>query len=540
MKTVKIVTTVVILFLTPFLLLHCNSRSASNNAEEAFTSVIPKPVSVTPTGDRFFITDNTSIVAVGNDEVKNVAEYFAGILRTPTGFDIPVTTGKSENDEDAIYLSLTSRQDLGREGYELVIGEDDVKLTANSAEGLFRGVQTIRQLLPAKIEHTSKVGGPWEMAAGTIIDYPEYEWRGSMLDVSRHFFGVEDVKKYIDYISYYKMNKLHLGLSNDQGWRIEIKSWPKLTEVGGSTQVGGGKGGFYTQEQYKEIVAYAQSRYITIIPEIDLPGHTNAALASYNELLPGPPIKREAGDPTAELGAKPVAGKLYTGIEVGFSTLDYKKEITFKFINDVIREISAITPGPYFHIGGDEAAITKKPDYIAFVNRFREIVKANGKQMVGWEEISQGDIDSTVIIQHWDSREHAVRGAEKGAKIIFSPAKKTYLDMQYDSTTRLGLHWAAYIEVDSSYMWDPATRIPEINKEQIIGVEAPLWTETIVTMDDIEYMAFPRLPGIAEIGWSASSKRDWNDYKNRLALQGRRWKEMGIDYYPSPTVHWME
>jgi hexosaminidase len=540
MNPTKFITGVALFFATPFVLSSCNSRSASNDAEAAFESIIPKPVSAKATGYRFFITEETSVVSENDPEAKAVAELFASWLRKPTGFAIPVTTSEPENQKDLIRMLLVNKQDLGKEGYELVVGQDDVKLSANTPEGLFRGVQTIRQLLPAKVESLKKQAGPWEMAAGTITDYPEYEWRGSMLDVARHFFGVEDVKKYIDYISYYKMNRLHLGLSNDQGWRIEIKSWPKLTEIGGSTEVGGGEGGFYTQEQYKEIVEYAKSRYIIIIPEIDLPGHTNAALASYNELLPGPPIKREAGDPTTELSDKPVAGKIYTGIEVGFSTLDYKKEVTFKFVSDVIREVAAITPGPYFHIGGDEAAITKKPDYIAFVNRFKQIVQANGKQMIGWEEISQGDIDSTVIVQHWDSEEHARRAAEKGAKIIFSPAKKTYLDMQYDSTTRLGLHWAAYIEVDSSYIWDPATRIPQIERGQILGVEAPLWTETIETMDDVEYMAFPRLPGIAEIGWSASSKRDWNEYKNRLAFQGKRWKEMGIDYYHSPTVHWME
>jgi hexosaminidase len=198
-------------------------------------------------------------------------------------------------------------------------------------------------------------------------------------------------------LSYYKINILHLHLSDDQGWRIEIKSWPNLTAIGGQSQVGGGKGGFYTQEQYKDIVAYAQSRFITIVPEIDLPGHTNAALVSYKEeLLPGPSIKLEAGEKS-----RPVAGQPHIGTEVGFSTLSLKKESTMKFVSDVIREISAITPGPYFHVGGDEAAVTKKPDYIEFVNRFKEIVNANGKIMVGWEEIAQGDLDSTAITQYW-------------------------------------------------------------------------------------------------------------------------------------------
>src|SRR5690606_28329108 len=223
----------------------------------------------------------------------------------------------------------------------------------------------------------------------------------------------------------------------------------------GQSEVGGGKGGFDTQEQYKEIVAYAQSRFITIVPEIDLPGHINAALVSYpDELLPGPPLKAEPG------AKKPVAGQPHYGMEVGFSTLSLKKEMTFKFVNDVIREISEMTPGPYFHVGGDEAAVTPKPDYIAFVNQFREIVRANGKTMIGWEEIAQADLDSTNIAQFWHSRSYAKMAADKGARLIFSPSTKVYLDMQYDSTSRIGLHWAAYIEVDSSYQWDPATLVP--------------------------------------------------------------------------------
>ena len=357
-----------------------------------------------------------------------------------------------------------------------------------------------------------------------------------MLDVARHFFAVQDVKRYIDLLSLYKINILHLHLSDDQGWRIEIKSWPNLTAIGGQSQVGGGKGGFYTQEQYKEIVAYAQSRFITIVPEIDLPGHTNAALVSYpDELLPGPPIKMEQGDKP-----KPVAGLPHYGMEVGFSTLSLKKESTFKFVNDVIREISEITPGPYFHIGGDEAAVTPKPDYITFINRFKEIVNANGKIMIGWEETAQADLDSTTIVQFWHSRDYAKMAAEKGARIIFSPSTKVYLDMQYDSTSRIGLHWAAYIEVDSSYQWDPETLVPGIGRESIIGVEAPLWTETVLTMDDIEYLAFPRLAGVAEIAWTPASARSWDEYRARLANHARPWKAMGIDFYRSPRVDWAD
>lgn len=515
-----------------FLVAACSdSKPASPEAKLAFARVIPKPVSANATGKIFPITENTIIVAdPSSTGLQEVATYLADALRTITGFSLKVAP---EVEEGAIVLTLHGgSSSLGDEGYELQVGENQIKIIANKPAGIFYGIQTLRQIIADDEASNSE----WEVETGIITDSPEYSWRGSMLDVARHFFSVGDVKRYIDLLSYYKINILHLHLSDDQGWRIEIKSWPNLTAIGGQSQVGGGKGGYYTQEQYQDIVAYAQSRFITIVPEIDLPGHINAALASYpEELLPGPPIRMEAGEKP-----RPVAGQPYTGIEVGFSTLSLKKELTFQFVNDVIREIAAITPGPYFHIGGDEAQVTKKPDYITFINRFREIVRANGKIMVGWEEIAQADIDSTAIAQFWHSQDYARMAADKGARIIFSPSTKVYLDMQYDSTSRIGLNWAAYIEVDSSYQWDPATLVPGIERTQIIGIEAPLWTETVVTMDDIEYLVFPRLPAIAEIAWTPSSSRNWDDYKVRLANHASLWKALGIDFYRSPKIQWAD
>jgi hexosaminidase len=514
-----------------FLVAACNnSKPTSPEAKLAFDRVIPKATSANASGKTFLITGKTTIVA--DSSLSDVANYLAENLKAITGLSINLS---SEAQDGSIILSIQGgSSSLGDEGYELQIDENQIKIVANKAAGVFYGIQTLRQIIADKDDKASR--NEWEVATGTISDHPEYAWRGSMLDVARHFFSVEDVKRYIDLLSYYKINILHLHLSDDQGWRIEIKSWPNLTAIGGQSQVGGGKGGFYTQEQYKEIVAYAQSRFITIVPEIDLPGHTNAALVSYkDELLPGPSIKLEAGEKS-----RPVAGQPHIGTDVGFSTLSLKKESTFKFVNDVIREIASITPGPYFHVGGDEAAVTKKPDYIEFVNRFKEIVNANGKIMIGWEEIAQADLDSTAIVQYWHSSNYAKMGAEKGAKILFSPSTKAYLDMQYDSASRIGLHWAAYIEIDSSYQWDPATLVPGIEREQIIGVEAPLWTETVVNMDDIEYLVFPRLPGIAEIGWTPSSSRNWDDYKVRLSNHAKPWKAMGIDFYRSAKVPWAD
>lgn len=515
------------------------SNPVSPEGRVRFESVIPRPVSATLKGNTFTLTNQTRIVTVGSGkEIAEIANFLAQKLRPATGFDLKVSTAGGNSESGTISLRLAEDAELGPEGYEISVDEDRISISANTPVGLYWGVQTLRQLLPAEIEGNTPVQQVvWEVATGTIRDYPQYSWRGSMLDVARHFFEVEDVKRYIDLISLYKMNTLHLHLSDDQGWRIEIKSRPNLANIGGRTQVGGGEGGYYTQEDYARIVDYARSRFITIIPEIDMPGHINAALVSYKELNPGPPINREPGsqDPN-----KPTPGAVYTGTEVGFSTLDIKKKVTFEFVNDVLRELAQMTPGPYLHIGGDEAAATKKADYIAFINRFKEIVEANGKKMIGWEEIAQANLDSTVTVQYWHSPAYAKMAAEKGAKLVFSPAEKVYLDMQYDSTTKLGLHWAAYIEVDSSYMWDPATHVEGIDRRQILGVEAPLWSETLVTMDDIEYMLFPRLPGVAEVAWTDAGKRSWDEYKTRLAHQSKRWEVMDINYYRSPKVPWQE
>ena len=512
------------LFLLPVAIVSCNNTKPQETP--TLQNLIPKPVSVTAGDGVFALTDKAGIYVEGDSlqELLKIGGYLAGKLKPATGFALNVSVMKDTPMAGNIYLSIASNDTaLGNEGYELTITKELIKLTANKPAGLFYGVQTIRQLLPAKAELSTAQEGPWQIATGTIRDYPTYAYRGSMLDVGRHFFGVDDVKRYIDLIAFYKMNMMHLHLSDDQGWRIEIKSWPNLTAHGGSTEVGGGKGGFYTQEQYKDIVKYAAGRYITVIPEIDMPGHTNAALASY-----------------AELNCNDTATQLYSGTDVGFSTLCASKDVTYKFIDDVVRELAEITPGPWIHIGGDESHATKKEDYITIINKAQDIVKAHGKKVIGWDEIAISTVQPNSTAQYWADAENSKEAVKKGAKIIMSPATKTYLDMQYDSTTRLGQHWAAYIEVDSAYIWNPATLVPGITKENILGVEAPLWTETITKMDDIEYMVFPRLPGYAEIGWSTAAGRSWDEYKVRLGNSAPRLKAMGIDYYPSKLVPWVQ
>jgi len=501
-------------------------------------SIIPKPVSIVPTRTSFTLSSSTTIVAP--PELKGTADYLSERLNKELGINVTVATESSQRGDNISLVLISGDGELGDEGYELVIEEESVTINANKPAGIFYGVQTLLQIAP--VPDKAQQSEAATLATGTIRDYPNYSWRGTMLDVSRHFFGVDDVKRVIDLISYYKMNVLHLGLSNDQGWRIEIKSWPNLALHGGSTQVGGGKGGYYTQEQYKDIVAYAASRYITIVPEIDLPGHINAALASYGELNGGIVVPKEGRlvvpSTSGILDGKNKPTDLYTGIEVGWSTLRLDKPATFKFVNDVLRELAAITPGPYVHIGGDEAHVTKKDDYIQFINKFREIVQANGKKMVGWEEVAQGNIDEGVVAQYWHSEKYMEMAVEKGANIILSPSKHAYLDMQYDSTTRIGLHWAAYVEVDEAYNWDPQAEVKDVDPKKILGVEAALWTETVENMTDIEFLTFPRLPGIAEIGWSPAEGRSWYEYKVRLGAHGPRMRAWEIDYYPSKRVDW--
>ncbi len=475
------------------------------------TAFIPLPVRVEATGDVFRLTSGVKIYAQG--ELASSAQFLASELEGIIGTK-PVVKLSADPPRRGIYLSDSGADD---ESYELQIEKKRVSLTGSPA-GRFYGIQTFLQTLPA-----ARSEGVVYIPTGVVNDQPYYAYRGAMLDVARHFFPVEDVKKYMDYLAMYKMNVLHLHLSDDQGWRIEIKSWPDLTVIGGSSEVGGGEGGYYTQEEFRDLVQYAVDRHITIVPEIDMPGHTNAALASY-----------------AELNCDGKATELYTGTRVGFSTLCIDKEITYQFVDDVVREIAEMTPGPYFHMGGDESHSTPLEDYIPFVERVQDIVVSYNKKVIGWDEIAHSDLAEGAIVQFWANEENTAMGIEKGAKVIMSPAKRAYIDMKYDSTTVLGLAWAAYIEVDDGYTWDPENYSPAIKRENILGVETPLWSETVTNLKEVEYMIFPRLPGYAEIGWTAPDQRIWEEYKFRLAAHGERFEALDITYYRSPLVPWKE
>ena len=490
-------------------------------APESFR-VVPGAVfaidSLTPVVVRIAGSAADADTAAASRIASGLSAMLAGEARAPARVLAPADTVPAR----AIVLLLdgASAQGLGGEGYDLRVTAEEVRITAPRPAGLYYGVQSFRQLLPPSVEHRAALRRRLVAPAVHVTDTPRYPWRGAMLDVSRHFLEVEDVKRYIDVMALYKLNRLHLHLSDDQGWRVEITSWPNLARHGGSSEVGGGPGGFYTQAELRDLVQYARERFIEIVPEIDVPGHTNAALASY-----------------PELNCDSIAPPRYTGIRVGFSALCVSREEPYRFLADVVREIGAIT-GPWFHIGGDEVERLTHAEYLQFIERAQSIVRGAGKTMIGWGEIAPAALDRETIVQHWRKDSSFVHAA-RGGRVIISAGPKMYLDMKYDSTTILGLQWAGRIEVRDSYDWDPATYLPGVSPEGVLGVEAPLWSETLEKREDFEFMAFPRLVAVAEVGWSRPQVRVWDDFRLRLAAHGPRLAALGVNYYRSPQVPWV-
>lgn len=501
---------------------------------------VPSNVSVAP-GLPFVFSSGTRIVADGPTDLLKTGEWFARLLRKSAGFPLPVQrmARASATSGNVILLRIDTgafAEAMGsarNEAYTLEISADTVRITGRSPAGVFYGASTLRQLLPWGIEaeHSAyRLYASLSVPAGRIVDAPRFAWRGSMLDVARHFFTVDEVKQHIDLMALYKLNRLHLHLADDQGWRIAITSWPGLTKVGGRTEVGGAPSGFYTKADYAEIVRYAAARHIMVVPEIDMPGHTNAAIAAYPRLgcsRPTPSIFGEGTQPTG----------VYTGIRVGWSALCPDKAITWRFVNDVVREISAMTPGPYFHIGGDEVEVLNQAQYARFVERAQNIVRKHGKTMIGWEEVGKAKLRAGSIAQLWRS-DTALLAVKQGNQLIMSPGPRTYLDMKYTATTEVGLKWAGFIELRTAYEWDPATHSAGLSEPSILGVEAPLWSETISNLNAAQYLLVPRLPALAEVAWSPQAQRNWDGFRTRIAAHAPRWRLLGINFFASPQVEW--
>jgi len=540
MKKKKYYRLLSLLFAFQMLLTSCASQNNNVTDDSSTIALIPLPLEYYLSEGDFVLEEDCVIYVVGNTEdetnqLHRTAEYLAKKFRTSTGYSLPVNNGQPSSNTYILLTTVDGDVELGNEGYQLTVTPNHITLLAYQPEGAFRGIQTLRQLFPASIEKSEVVNDViWSVPCSEIRDKPEYDYRSTQLDVARHFFTVDEVKRHIDNIVQYKINTLHLHLTDDQGWRLEIngsrygEDYSALTEIGGSTCAHyileddgtcSGKGGYYTQDDFKELVSYAAERYVEIIPEIDMPGHAWAALSSLNFLNPNG-VKQNGP---------------WKGIEVGFSSFDCNAESTYQFIEDVISQISEISPSKYIHIGGDEANNTSKEDYTYFVNRVTEIAKKYNKIPIGWQDYDQSVEDKeTAIGQFWGTSKGNGSNLITDMNYIISPANYAYLDMQYpNDTSGLGLSWAGKISIQKAYEWDPTDYG---DKSQIIGVEAPLWTETLRTTDQIDYMVFPRLAGIAEIGWTPKDMRSWKDYKSRLIAQAVRLENQGINFYKDKAI----
>ena len=518
MRAVRL--TLCLVLALPLVTATASAAGSSGRPVITLRGVLPAVAEAMPDpATRFRLTADTVITADG--AAAAVADRLADALRPATGFPLPVRTADAGRT-----IALLLEPGHPDEGYRLDVRDDRVELGATRPAGLFAGVQTLRQLLPPEIEADTPQRRRWTVPGGRIRDHPRYAYRGAMLDLARHFHQPAEVRAYIDRISRFKINHLHLHLSDDQGWRIRIDSWPRLTEVGGApgTGVGGRGGGFLTKDDYRGLVRYAADRFVTIVPEVDMPGHVNAAQVAYPSLT-----------------CDGVAPKPRTDMRVGYSSLCAGAEITYRFADDVIRELAEMTPGPYLHIGGDESFATPHGSYLTFQRRVLPLVRAHGKIPFGWHEIAQSPVASGSVLQFWGrerSNPTVAAAVAAGARLVLSPADRTYLDMRYDKLTPGGLDWAGPIEVRKAYDWDPGRLLEGVPAESVLGVEAPLWSETLHDLADIEFLAFPRLVAIAELGWSPQATHDWESFRARLGAYGPRWSRQGVRFHRSPQIQW--
>ncbi|MFD0939295.1 beta-N-acetylhexosaminidase [Pedobacter boryungensis] len=563
-------------FTVPFLLLlfvninifaqsiESNSETFANNEPitNSEIAIIPEPVSVIKQTGHFVLPANIVIQASKSPELKQTVAFLQERLSTPTGYYI--STISTPTTTATFKLILNEKQDatLGAEGYNVTVGLKQVTIRANKPAGLFYGVQTVLQLLPKEIESKEEVKGiKWTMPCVEITDYPRLGWRGLMFDVARHFFTKQEVKQYIDAMVRYKYNVLHLHLADDEGWRIEIKGLPKLTEVGAWNvkRVGSfgdfipptadeprNYGGFYTQEDIKELVAYAKERFVDIMPEIDVPGHSLAAIASYPELSCTPEAvnyKVRSGEKIMDWsrGAPPLG--------LVDNTLCPANEKVYVFLDTVFTQIAKLFPFPYIHVGGDEVArnFWEKNDQIKelmkreglktipevqgyFEKRVEQIIVSKGKKFMAWDEVLEGGVSPTAAVMSWRNMQHGTEAAKAGHEVVMSPTQYAYIDyMQADAITEPKVY--ASLRLSKAYEFDP---IPEgVNPIYIKGGQANLWTEQVYNIRQAEYMTWPRGFAIAESVWSPKEKKNWTNFFARTEQHFKRLDIAETKYAPS-------
>ncbi|MBL7709240.1 MAG: family 20 glycosylhydrolase [Chitinophagaceae bacterium] len=526
----------------------------------AAISVIPQPVSLVRGAGYFTLPGNGVIIAAKNEEVKRMATDLAAKLSKGLN-KITVKEGTAVQPK-SISLLLVNDKSIRKDGYRLKVTTGGVSLSANEPSGIFYGIQTLLQLFPTLVERKADVmvDDKWVLPVVTIEDHPRFGWRGLMLDVSRHFFTVAQVKDYIDQMVKYKFNLLHLHLTDDQGWRIQIKSLPKLTEVGAwrvertgtfgtlsKPEAGEAAtyGGFYTQEDIKELVKYATDRFVNILPEIDVPGHSLAAIAAYPELscTPG----EYYVSPGDRFMVWPGGGQHFYGLID--NTLCPANEKVYEFMEKVFTEVAQLFPFEYIHMGGDETArnFWEKTDAIKammqkenlknldevqsyFVKRMEKIINSKGKKMIGWDEILDGGLAPNAAVMSWRGMKGGIEAARQGHEVVMSPTDFAYIDyMQGDAAIEPPVY--ATLRLKKAYQFDP---LPEgIDASLVKGGQANLWTEQVYNTRHLQYMTWPRGFAIAEALWSPKEKRDWNDFAKRTEQHFARLTAAEVKYAPS-------
>lgn len=526
----------------------CIGTESTQNTPEI--SIIPRPVTLERTTGNFNISKTTTIMVENpDDELIRVAIMFAERLKTAGGLILNVVETHEFSPGKNVILFTTTGADssFGKEGYQLSVSRNNVLIKAPTAAGLFYGMQTIFQLLPEQIEGSAlSTDIRWQIPCVEITDNPRFSWRGMHLDVGRHFVPVEFIKKYLDNMAMHKLNTFHWHLTEDQGWRIEIKKYPKLTEVGAwrkETLIGHVKdkphkfdgkphGGFYTQDEAREIVQYAKERFITVVPEIEMPGHAKAAIASYPEL---------------GVTGKPVEVATYWGI---FPDIYNVEESTFSFLEDVLTEVMDIFPSEYIHIGGDEAIKDqwKASDKIQqrirelgladehelqsyFIRRIEKFINSKGRKIIGWDEILEGGLAPNATVMSWQSEEGGIIAAQSNHDVIMTPIQSLYFWWYQGDKRTEPLAAGGFISLEKVYRYDPVpSGLTEEQSKHILGAQGCAWAEYMESPAKVEYMVFPRISALAEIVWSPKEGKDWNNFKSRMIKQFKRYDQRGINY----------
>jgi hexosaminidase len=513
-------------------------------------SIVPQPKSVVTHDGVFVISPQTWISVAG--PTRELGYALARFLGPATGFHLPVRAGDAGTGSAIVLRVDEVLSSLGSEGYRLEVARNRITIRAPSPNGVFYGIQTLRQLLSPEIFREARVPNvSWQVPAISIEDAPRFGWRGAMLDTSRHFMPKEFVKKFIDLLALHKMNSFHWHLTDDQGWRIEIKRYPRLTEVGAwrketvvghpskdsSPNVFDGEphGGFYSQDDVREIVAYAQDRFINVVPEIEMPGHSHAAIAAYPDL----------GNTGQALEVSTIWGVDQNILNVENSTV--------AFMKDVLTEVMDLFPGRYIHIGGDEADKTqwRSSERVQakmrelglkdenemqswFTRQIDEFLTAHGRRLVGWDEILEGGLASGATVMSWRGMAGGVTAARAGHDVVMAPTSHTYFDY-YQSRDRASepLAIGGFLPLETVYAFEPISAdLDADSARHILGTQGQLWTEYVKGPKQAEFMTFPRLSALSEVAWSAPDRKDFDDFTSRLAVHLRRLAILDVNYRP--------